>query len=269
MRTGWFCSRLLTVVYLQCCQYLQNRHNFALQAIEPLEILSFSSNETELVHQLRLLINMPIAINSSSVQHHRPEKITPQLFSYHILIITKLVKYKEIWEWDLRFETEVLLIKTIFFFISHFMSQISISFKEIWDVRFETEVLHNKTIFFYLISHVSNLTSNLSHLFAIFSPILLNNYNFERDSWYQANLEQMPVAEILENINKEDRTVPFAVAKSLFWKVFCGIATAAVFQRRPRLRLLNRGRLGGWCFRSTAYIWCAIWYGCWDNCRWR
>jgi N-acetylmuramic acid 6-phosphate etherase len=36
----------------------------------------------------------------------------------------------------------------------------------------------------------------------------------ERDSYYN-NLEQMPVCEILKNINKEDHTVPNAVAKAI------------------------------------------------------
>lgn len=36
----------------------------------------------------------------------------------------------------------------------------------------------------------------------------------EKDSYYN-NLEQMPVIEILQNINKEDHTVPDAVAKAL------------------------------------------------------
>jgi len=36
----------------------------------------------------------------------------------------------------------------------------------------------------------------------------------ERDSYY-SNLEQMPVSEILQSINKEDHTVPDAVAKAL------------------------------------------------------
>ena len=36
----------------------------------------------------------------------------------------------------------------------------------------------------------------------------------EKDSYY-GNLEQMPLIEILENINKEDRTVPLAVAKAI------------------------------------------------------
>lgn len=36
----------------------------------------------------------------------------------------------------------------------------------------------------------------------------------EQDSYYQ-NLEQMPVAELLQHINEEDRTVPEAVAKAI------------------------------------------------------
>src|ERR1700709_2151026 len=36
----------------------------------------------------------------------------------------------------------------------------------------------------------------------------------EKDSYYN-NLEQMPVADILKNINKEDHTVPDAVAKAI------------------------------------------------------
>lgn len=36
----------------------------------------------------------------------------------------------------------------------------------------------------------------------------------EKDSYY-SNLEKMPVAELLENINKEDQTVPLAVEKAL------------------------------------------------------
>ena len=36
----------------------------------------------------------------------------------------------------------------------------------------------------------------------------------EKDSYYN-NLEQMPVSEILRNINKEDHTVPEAVAAAL------------------------------------------------------
>ncbi len=36
----------------------------------------------------------------------------------------------------------------------------------------------------------------------------------EKDSYYN-NLEQMPVADILRNINKEDQTVPEAVAGAL------------------------------------------------------
>lgn len=39
-------------------------------------------------------------------------------------------------------------------------------------------------------------------------------FTTEKSSYYN-NLEQMPVAEILEHINAEDRTVPFAVAKAL------------------------------------------------------
>jgi N-acetylmuramic acid 6-phosphate etherase len=65
----------------------------------------------------------------------------------------------------------------------------------------------------------------------------------ERDSYY-SNLEKMPVMEILQNINKEDQTVPLAVAKALPQIEALATITAVKMKRGGRLFYIGAGTSG-------------------------
>jgi N-acetylmuramic acid 6-phosphate etherase len=65
----------------------------------------------------------------------------------------------------------------------------------------------------------------------------------EKDSYY-SNLEQMPLGEILQNINKEDQTVPIAVAKSLPQIEALASITAAKMKAGGRLFYIGAGTSG-------------------------
>ena len=65
----------------------------------------------------------------------------------------------------------------------------------------------------------------------------------EKDSLY-SNLEQMSVLEILQNINKEDQTVPLAVAKALPQIEALATITAAKMKRGGRLFYIGAGTSG-------------------------
>jgi N-acetylmuramic acid 6-phosphate etherase len=65
----------------------------------------------------------------------------------------------------------------------------------------------------------------------------------EKDSYYN-NLEQMPLAEILENINKEDQSVPIAVAKVLPQIEALAAITAAKMKVGGRLFYIGAGTSG-------------------------
>jgi N-acetylmuramic acid 6-phosphate etherase len=65
----------------------------------------------------------------------------------------------------------------------------------------------------------------------------------EKDSYYN-NLEQMSVMEILQNINKEDQTVPQAVAKALPQIEALAAITAAKMKMGGRLFYIGAGTSG-------------------------
>ena len=65
----------------------------------------------------------------------------------------------------------------------------------------------------------------------------------EKDSFY-SNLEQMPLKEILENINKEDQTVPLAIAKALPQIEALSAITAAKMKAGGRLFYIGAGTSG-------------------------
>lgn len=65
----------------------------------------------------------------------------------------------------------------------------------------------------------------------------------EKESRYN-NLEQMPVSEILESINKEDQTVPLAVAKALPQIEKLATVTAAKMKEGGRLFYIGAGTSG-------------------------
>ncbi|MDB5130416.1 MAG: N-acetylmuramic acid 6-phosphate etherase [Mucilaginibacter sp.] len=65
----------------------------------------------------------------------------------------------------------------------------------------------------------------------------------EKDSYYD-HLEQMPVAEILQHINKLDHTVPEAVARALPQIEALAIATAAKIKAGGRLFYIGAGTSG-------------------------
>jgi len=65
----------------------------------------------------------------------------------------------------------------------------------------------------------------------------------EKDSYYN-NLEKMSVSEILENINKEDQTVPLAVAKVLPQIETLATITAAKMKAGGRLFYIGAGTSG-------------------------
>src|SRR3984885_10485135 len=65
----------------------------------------------------------------------------------------------------------------------------------------------------------------------------------EKDSRYN-DLEKMPVMEILENINKEDQTVPLAVAKALPQIAVLATITAAKMKAGGRLFYIGAGTSG-------------------------
>ncbi|WP_259067221.1 N-acetylmuramic acid 6-phosphate etherase [Mucilaginibacter sp. X4EP1] len=65
----------------------------------------------------------------------------------------------------------------------------------------------------------------------------------EKDSLY-SNLEQMSVLEVLQNINKEDQTVPVAVAKALPQIEALATVTAARMKQGGRLFYIGAGTSG-------------------------
>jgi N-acetylmuramic acid 6-phosphate etherase len=65
----------------------------------------------------------------------------------------------------------------------------------------------------------------------------------EKDSYYN-NLEKMSVNEILQNINKEDQTVPLAVAKALPQIEALATVTAAKMKAGGRLFYIGAGTSG-------------------------
>jgi N-acetylmuramic acid 6-phosphate etherase len=65
----------------------------------------------------------------------------------------------------------------------------------------------------------------------------------EKDSYY-SNLEKMPVMEILKNINKEDQTVPLAVAEALRQIEALATITAAKMKHGGRLFYIGAGTSG-------------------------
>ncbi|MDN5285544.1 MAG: murQ [Mucilaginibacter sp.] len=65
----------------------------------------------------------------------------------------------------------------------------------------------------------------------------------ERESYYK-NLEQLSVLEILENINREDRTVPLAVEKALPQIEQLAIITASRMKEGGRLFYIGAGTSG-------------------------
>ena len=65
----------------------------------------------------------------------------------------------------------------------------------------------------------------------------------EKDSYY-SNLEQMPLSEILQNINKEDKTVPLAVAKALPQIEKLATITTARMKEGGRLFYFGAGTSG-------------------------
>src|ERR1700761_2774324 len=65
----------------------------------------------------------------------------------------------------------------------------------------------------------------------------------EKDSHYN-NLEQMPVADILKNINKEDHTVPLAVAKALPQIEALAVVTTEKMKAGGRLFYIGAGTSG-------------------------
>jgi N-acetylmuramic acid 6-phosphate etherase len=68
-------------------------------------------------------------------------------------------------------------------------------------------------------------------------------FTTEKSSYYN-NLEQMPVAEILQHINKEDQTVPLAVKKALPQIEKLVEATAAKMKLGGRLFYIGAGTSG-------------------------
>ena len=65
----------------------------------------------------------------------------------------------------------------------------------------------------------------------------------EKDSYYN-NLEQMPLLDILKNINKEDQSVPVAVAKALPQIEALATITAAKMKAGGRLFYIGAGTSG-------------------------
>ena len=71
----------------------------------------------------------------------------------------------------------------------------------------------------------------------------MENRTTEKDSTYH-NLEQMPLREILENINKEDKTVPNAVEKAIPQLEKLAAATAEKMKAGGRLFYIGAGTSG-------------------------
>ncbi|MGV8879308.1 MAG: N-acetylmuramic acid 6-phosphate etherase [Sphingobacteriaceae bacterium] len=69
------------------------------------------------------------------------------------------------------------------------------------------------------------------------------NITTEKDSLYQ-NLEQMPLRELLDNINKEDQTVPLAVAKAIPQLEKLVAVTAEKMKKGGRLFYIGAGTSG-------------------------
>lgn len=69
------------------------------------------------------------------------------------------------------------------------------------------------------------------------------NITTEKDSLYQ-NLEQMPIRELLENINQEDQTVPLAVAKAIPQLEKLVAVTAEKMKNGGRLFYIGAGTSG-------------------------
>ena len=96
------------------------------------------------------------------------------------------------------------------------------------------------------------------------TEINLEKLTTEETSHYD-NLDKMSVNEILEGINNEDKTVPYAIEKAI------PQIEALVSQIVPRMKgrwktILHWcryqwtfGRSG--CFRMSAYFWCTLRYG--------
>ena len=71
----------------------------------------------------------------------------------------------------------------------------------------------------------------------------------EQDSYYQ-NLEQMPVAELLQHINEEDRTVPEAVAKAITG-ANCNSSGRSILLKFPLPSLIKQEELSVSAFNSV------------------
>jgi N-acetylmuramic acid 6-phosphate etherase len=78
--------------------------------------------------------------------------------------------------------------------------------------------------------------------FAVYISALMETTT-EKDSYY-SNLEQMPLKEILENINKEDQTVPLAIAKVLPQIEALAAMTTAKMKLGGRLFYIGAGTSG-------------------------
>jgi len=89
-------------------------------------------------------------------------------------------------------------------------------------------------------SHISNLKSFLSKKILNFAPM---ERITEKESYYN-NLEQMPVMQLLENINREDQSVPLAVEKALPQIERLSAVTAAKMKEGGRLFYIGAGTSG-------------------------
>jgi len=95
----------------------------------------------------------------------------------------------------------------------------------------------------YLKSHVSYLTCNIFYRISLKTYFLLMDRTTEKDSRYN-DLEKMSVMEILQNINKEDQTVPLAVAQSLPQIEALATITAEKMKDGGRLFYIGAGTSG-------------------------
>lgn len=77
----------------------------------------------------------------------------------------------------------------------------------------------------------------------LFPQFCLMERTTEKDSHYN-NLEQMPVLQILESINREDQSVPLAVAKALPQIEALSVITAARMKQGGRLFYIGAGTSG-------------------------
>ena len=92
----------------------------------------------------------------------------------------------------------------------------------------------------------------------------------EQTSHYR-HLEKMTVAEILTNINKEDQTVPQAVAKVIpqIEKLVAAIADKMLAGGRLfYMGAGTSGRLGIVDAWNPAHFWLTAWFGHRHYCRW-